>query len=217
MPKADQLVYAARLYRASLELIETRPDIAYLLLISTVESLADVAFGDYEPEEREKLETKRTVQQRALDFGLNEEQARQLALTACESDRWLKKKFRKFVLDYASLSELEVEDRVFLLPAHLCPRKEDIPKTLGRIYDARSVNVHVASPFPRSINIGTSTGIDIRALGPDWLSGPPDIPPVTWFERVVWLAASSFLLGKSGVKSVPCAFAPWTDTVATVR
>lgn len=79
VPKADQLVYAARLYRAALEIIENRPDIAYLLLISTVESLADMAFGDYQPEESEKLLTKPAVQQLARDFGLNEEQAKRLS------------------------------------------------------------------------------------------------------------------------------------------
>jgi hypothetical protein len=115
VPKADQLVYAARLYRAALEMIENRPDIAYLLLISTVESLANVAFSDYQPEESEKLQTKPAVQQLARYFGLNEEQAKQLALAACETDRWLKKKFKKFVLDFASLDEETFWQRTFII------------------------------------------------------------------------------------------------------
>jgi hypothetical protein len=139
-----------------LELIESRPDISYQLLISTVESLADVAFGDYEPEQSEKLATQVAVQQRARGFGLAEEQVTQLALDACKGQRWLKRKFKKFVLEFASLEELGVKDRVFLVPEHLCPPKEDVPKALGRIYDARSGNLHIASPFPKTVGIGTS-------------------------------------------------------------
>jgi len=205
MTRVDQIVFAARLYRAALEMIGPRPDIAYLLLISTVESLADVALNDYEPTESEKMEAKPSVRQCARDLCLTEEQTRQLVVAACKSDQWTTKKFKKFLLDFVSFSELKVEDRVFTVPSFMCPLEEEIPRTLGRIYKARSDNVHVASPFPRSIGVGTTTGIDVRALPPNWISGArPEIPPVTWFERVVWLAASRFLLERSGVKSTPC-------------
>src|SRR6202035_3174685 len=137
---AVEIVHAARLYRAALELIETRPDIAYLLLISTVESLAAVASGDYETEELEKLETKSAVQQCALKFGLDAEKAKLLALEACRGDRWLKKKFKKFLMDFVSLDELAVKDRVFPVPESFCPGREDVPKALSRIYDTRSSN-----------------------------------------------------------------------------
>jgi hypothetical protein len=43
---AENIVNAARLYRTALELIDSRPDIAYQLLISVIETLADVALAD---------------------------------------------------------------------------------------------------------------------------------------------------------------------------
>jgi hypothetical protein len=43
---AENIVNAARLYRTALELIDSRPDIAYQLLISIIETLADVALAD---------------------------------------------------------------------------------------------------------------------------------------------------------------------------
>jgi hypothetical protein len=205
VPKADQVLYAARLYRTALETIEVRPDIAYLLLVSAVETLADVAFEDYEPSESEKLEAKAPLRSCAQQMGLTTEQTKKLVLADCKSEKWATKKFKKFLLDFTPWDQLEVDDRVFIVPSFLRPQKDAIPKTLGLIYKARSDNVHVGSPFPRSIRIGTTTGIDIRDLPPHWpAGGRPDIPPVTWFERVVWLASSQFVLQKSGIKLIPC-------------
>lgn len=205
VPKADQVVYAARLYRTALETIEVRPDIAYLLLVSAVETLADVAFKDWEPTEFEKLEAKAPLTSCAQQMRLTAEQTKQLVLADCKSEKWATKKFKKFLLDFTPLDQLEVDDRVFIVPSFLCPAKDAIPKTLGLIYKARSDNVHVGSPFPRSIRIGTTAALGIRDLPPNWpFGGRPDIPPVTWFERVVWLASSQFVLQESGIKSIPC-------------
>lgn len=202
IPRAVDVVYASRLYKTALGLIESQPDIAYQLLISTVESLADVAFGDFEPEESEKLATKQNVQQRARDFGLDEEKVKQLALDACEGQHWLKKKFKKFILDFVPLEKLATKDRVFLVPKNLCPQEEDLPKVLSQIYDARSGNLHSASPFPRSIGIGTSPMIKITQLPVGWFQ-QEDVPPVPWFERVVSLAARRFLIEKGPVTQAP--------------
>ncbi len=86
-----EIIYASRLYRTALELIESRADIAYQLLISTVELLAAVTFQDYEPADHEKLKTHAALQQRAKEFGLGDEKAKQLVLEACKGERWLKK------------------------------------------------------------------------------------------------------------------------------
>ena len=100
------------------------------------------------------------------------------------------------------LDELAVEDRVFSVPEKFCPPKEEIPKALGRIYDARSGNLHKAVPFPGYVGIGTKTTISISQLLP-MFSQQVEIPPVVWFERIVSLAARRFLLEKSAVKSTP--------------
>ena len=82
--RAENIVHAARLYRTALESIESRPDIAYQLLISTVETLASAELADYEPTETEKIETKRQVQEEALKCNLSEEKANRLAILACQ-------------------------------------------------------------------------------------------------------------------------------------
>jgi hypothetical protein len=197
---AMNIVYGSRLYRAALELIESRPDIAYQLLISTVESLADVAFVDYDPSESEKLATQGAiaVQNRAKDLGVDDDKAKQLGVEACKGNRWLRKKFKKFLLDFVSPEQLAGKDPVFLVPTHLCPPTEGLSKTFGEIYDARSVNLHKASPFPSSIGIGTSTSIPWRQFPVNWLERP-GIPPVPWFERAVSQAARRFLSDKVGI------------------
>lgn len=203
MPNAVEVVYASRMYRAALELIESRPDIAYQLLISTVESLANVALGDYEPEESEKVANKAAVQQRAREFGLSEDQAKLLCLDACRGDRWLKRKFKKFLLDFASLDDLATKDRVFPVPESFCPPKEQIPQVLGRIYDMRSGNLHSASPFPKHVGIGVTPWIKVGQLPVGWMFKQLEVPPVPWFERATSLAAQKFLAEKSSLKSAP--------------
>jgi hypothetical protein len=76
----------------------------------------------------------------------------------------------------------------------LKPSEADFEDCLKRIYDARSKNLHVAMPFPPGADIGTSTGINARYL-PLVLAGKLEIPPVTWFERVVSIAARRYLIG----------------------
>ena len=119
-----------------------------------------------------------------------DEKAKQLVLEACKGERWLKKKFKKFLLDFVAPEVLVAKDRLFLVPEHLCPTKDDLPKVLGRIYDARSGNLHRALPFPRSVSIGVNPWINPRDL--PWLT-QDKVPPVAWFERAVSLAIRGFL------------------------
>jgi hypothetical protein len=193
LPSPVEIVYASRLYRTALELIESRADIAYQLLISTVESLAAVALRDFQPTDDEKLETQSALRQRAKEFGLGEEMTNHLALEACKGQPWLKRKFKKFLLDFVDPEVLVSQDRVFLVPQHLYPKKDDLPKVFGRIYDARSGNLHGALPFPRSVGIGVNPWINARELPVNWLA-QDEVPPVAWFERAVSLAVRGFLI-----------------------
>ncbi|GEM_PF-1983285 len=202
IPEAAEIVHASRLYRAAFELIESRPDISYQLLISTVESLAAVALEEYQPEESEQLAAALPVQKRALAYGLDSEKAKRLALDACKGHRWLKKKFKKFLLEFAPKDKLVGQDRVFLVPENLCPPFEDRQSVFGLIYDMRSGNLHTALPFPRSIAIGTAPSIKWRDL-PLNLLMRSDIPPVAWFERVVSIAAREYILGRTAVEVPP--------------
>jgi hypothetical protein len=202
MRNAQDIVHAARQYKSALELIEERPDTAYLALVSVVESLASVALKEFEPDEAEKVKFHAPVEKRAREFGLCEAQARALALEACKGQRWLKRKFVKFCVDYCGAEQLKSPDRVFLVLEHLNPPEAEFESAVGRIYDARSKNLHVGSPFPPGIGIGMSPSIKVRDLPIDPL-GRPEIPPVPWFERIVSTAAQKFL--------IPAGSAPFAD------
>jgi hypothetical protein len=202
LTNAEEIIHASRLYRTALELIESRPDIAYQLLISTVETLANVALAGYEPEDSNKIETKRQVRKQALSYGLSEEQANHLALLACQGMSWSKRKFKKFLIDHVSETALAEKNRVFLVLPNLCPPPKSLETTLARIYEARSGNLHGGSSLPRSVRIGISPLIHFRSLPLNPLM-PDEVPPVAWFERVVSLATRKFLLDRTGLKSPP--------------
>jgi hypothetical protein len=80
-----------------------------------------------------------------------------------------------------------------MAPEHLLPSRNHYEDALGEIYVARSKNVHVAVPFPAGTGIGINPWINVRdlPLEPD---GQPEIPPVTWFERVVSIAVRRYLM-----------------------
>jgi hypothetical protein len=199
---AENIVNAARLYRTAFELIESRPDIAYQLLISTVETLVGAAREVYQPDEAEKIKTKQEVQTQAKKYGLTEVQANHLALLACKGIGWAEKKFIRFLVNHVPLTSLVNTDRLFFLPEGLCPPPRDFEKTLKAIYGARSGSLHSGSALPRSIAIGTSVWIKARNLPLNPLK-PDKVPPVPWFERVVSLAAQKFLLDQNGAQSLP--------------
>ena len=190
---AQDIVYAARQYKTALELIEERPDTAYLALVSVVETLASIALATYQPEESERISIKANVAKRARELGLCEAQADEVALEATKGDYWLTRKFVKFCKDYCPASELKLRDPVFMLPEFLMPAENDFEVFLKRIYRARSKNLHVAAPFPPGAGIGTSPMIKVRELPLNPLK-KLEIPPVTWFERVVSVAARRYLV-----------------------
>ena len=78
--------------------------------MSVVESLASVALDDFEPDEAEKVKSKTRVVKRAREFGLDEAQARALALEACKGEKWRTRKFVKFCVDYCGARELKNPD-----------------------------------------------------------------------------------------------------------
>jgi hypothetical protein len=194
---------AARGRPSTLDLIESRPDITYQLLISAVETMAGVALSDYKPEEAEKLKTKQNVLEKARALGIDDEKAKALALEACQGMTWLKQKFKKFILNYVSSGEVSGEDPVFPW-LFLRPAPENFERVLGQIYDARSGNLHRAYPFPPWVGLGTSSTVDPRNVPFTGLA-PKDVPPVPWFERVVSIAARRFLMAKCSVDSQPFA------------
>jgi hypothetical protein len=204
LPKVEEIIYACRFYKTALELIESRPDITYQLLISAVETMGGVALRDYKPDEALRLSTALGVRvfKKAQACGLDEEHAKALALEACGDRPSARQRFQKFILDNVSAEEIDGEDPVFPWWRFLKPARQNFEKTLGRIYGARSGNLHSAYPFPPWIGLGTSSTANPRdtlILG----LAPGDVPLVTWFERVVSTAMRRYLLAQCSVDRKP--------------
>ena len=200
--KAQQIIYASRPYRTALEFIEARPDISYALLVSCAETLANAAFMDFDPTDAEKVKAKLAVFKEAVKYGLDESKAKTLAVDACKGDRWARRKFRKFLLEFGSTEELAQKDTLFLVPEPLNPDLKDIEGIFGQIYDARSGHLHAGSPYPATVGVETSFSIDGRHL-PALLSLSLELPPAAWFERAVSIAAKRFLFEQTSVTSAP--------------
>lgn len=201
---ARKIVSASRSYRTALEVIESRPDISYQLLISAVETLASVALPYFKPEEHEQLATRRPLLKLAKKLGIGDDNAKQLALETCRDNPWSRRKFKKFLIDNVSPEKLSAKDRLFLVPEHLCPTPQHFGKALDCVYSARSGNLHEGSSFPPFVGIGTSPSIESKEMRLSPLQ-PGELPPVTWFERVAFIAAQALLLRLSSLNSAPFA------------
>ena len=95
----ESIVASARLYALALELIREQPDIAYQLLISSMETIANKALHGFQPNDEDKVNHQKAVLNKAKGAGLADDTARDLALTASKGERWVKRKFTKFLID----------------------------------------------------------------------------------------------------------------------
>jgi hypothetical protein len=186
---AKSIVASARLYALALELLREQPDIAYQLLVSSAETMANETLQDFQPNDDAKVKHQQRVFNLAKKFGLKEEMARELALAACKRERWVKRKFRKFLTDNIDAAVWDKEDDFFRVPLNLLPQREDLHKTLGNIYNARSGATHSGHQFPMSASYSGGPTIPSRVAMAQLSS---DFSPVGWFERIVNTAIRTF-------------------------
>jgi hypothetical protein len=184
MTDAQDVLRAVRLYATALELILERPQVAYLLLVSTIETLATEYFKKWAPTEDEQVQHHAAVLKRAKKFGLSEAQARELAIAASRRERWIKRKFVRFIAERLG-EEIWTEDDLFPLRSMWHPDRAKLDKYLRMIYDSRSEVVHEGQGLPLGVTVGTSHLVDLRAFH-DVIAGALDrTPPIVWFERAV--------------------------------
>lgn len=197
LPNAESIIHSARLYALALERIYQDTDIAYQLLISSVETVANAAYHSYTPTEANMRETKRNVADLAVRFGLSEEEAKQIVIEACKGISWTKQKFLKFLLENTT-DELWTEDELFKLPPQFpLPNKDDFKAAIDEIYDARSKASHSGGSFPASASIVTGPMLPAKALFDIDISQRP-FPPISWFERAVNMAIQGFVESSIG-------------------
>lgn len=188
---AESIVASARLYAQALELIRDKPDIAYQLLISAVETIANQTLQNCQPDDDAKVSHRQGVYKLAKELGLGEQEARNLAVEACKAEHWATRKFRKFLTDNIDDSIWEKEDDLFRLPLEYLPRREDLHKTLGNIYDARSKATHWGQQFPVSASYSGGPTLPVPVMVA-LFSPDSAFPPVAWFERIVNIAIRTF-------------------------
>ncbi len=200
-PNAPSMVLSARLYALALMHLEHDADLAYQLLIASVEATASELLKDYQPTEEQMISSKASVMTKARGFGLTAQQSRELAIEACKGIPWAQRKFVKFLVDYADDS-LWQEDDLFTVPPSFLPSKPHFEQVLGDVYQARGKLTHGGHPFPRSAVIGVGSTVPARALMSfDWSDKP--FPPVVWFERVVSVAFKNLIERSSAAIDAP--------------
>jgi hypothetical protein len=189
---ATSVVRACRLYALALELIHDRPEIAYQMLISSVEAIANSVLRTFQPEDDMKVEHKKSVYDLAITLRLGEEAATKLAVEACQGDFWATRKFKKFLIDNVGDSIWIEQDELFhQVSTEVLPKRDDFEKILGRIYSARSKATHEGDAYPVSALYTGGPTIEARAAS--LLYGADGaFPPVVWFERVVQSALVGF-------------------------
>jgi hypothetical protein len=190
-PKA--LVRSARLYSLALQQIERDVDIAYQLLVSSIEATANEVFSNYQPTPDQILDAKRTVFDLAIQSGLSPDTAQALALEACKGMSWSSRKFVKFIIENARPSTWPPDD-LFRPMEHFIPDSTQFESALRTIYANRGSATHGGPPYPDSVQIGVGPTIPSRALQDvDFTTGSIPVPPVVWFERVVNSALVQFV------------------------
>jgi hypothetical protein len=197
LPCAESIIHSARLYALALERIYQDTDIAYQLLISSVETIANSVHKLYTPTEADMIEFKRNVANAALEYNLTKEKSERLAVEACKGTSWAKRKFSKFLLENVS-DTLWTADDLFKLPKQFpLPNKDDFEVAISEIYEARSKALHSGGSFPASASIVTGPMLPTKTLFEFDITQRP-FPPVSWFERVVNTAIQGFVERATG-------------------
>jgi hypothetical protein len=116
----------------------------------------------------------------------------ELAIAACKGERWVSKKFKKFIVNYLDDSFWTEADELFhRVPARILPQREQFEQTLSSIYATRSKRTHAGEAFPLSATYTGGPSIEPRAADLLYGAAAP-FPPVIWFERVVNTALYTF-------------------------
>lgn len=193
----QMFILACRMYQESLSLIDAKPDLAYLLLVSCIE----VFVG------RLGRRTKETDLAPTLRDALAkcDEGSRAVILEAyLAQDRGVGRNFVEFILEHVG-DEFWAASPKITVDKGLIERVE-LPALLTRIYDARSKLVHEAEPFPPNVLDAPDdkSEIDRRSeltVGEKRWSQKQIIPYARFFERLVQHVLTAFLKKHTSVQA----------------
>jgi hypothetical protein len=212
-PSGDVFVAAARAFATAIELQDRRPEVAYLLLVSSVEALASVAYDGWAPTLDEIKEARGPLVKAANDLSLCDAQAESLVRASCAGDQWAARKFRRYLAEHIA--------RPVVCPGLTYIRIEPnkIPAVARAIYQSRSTMTHRAGALPATASYGGGPTVDVRsaaalmeAAADGW--APDQVPPVAWFLCAVALAHRTFVCKRLEIEQCPAGECTEDDAVA---
>jgi hypothetical protein len=137
-----KFILAVRLYHQALLVIEEQPDIAYLNLVSSIETLCQ----DYPIENVTLSQIDETLANLVKSIE-NEALMNEIEKAILKKERLINKKFVLFIMEYTENSFWERNDR----PEYGRVNPDKFEEILKRIYTQRSKYLHSGEPFPKSI------------------------------------------------------------------
>lgn len=182
---AIALIRAARLYQDAIWIIESNPNLAWLLLVSSIE----IAANQWFQLKNNKFTVLKETHPDLIQF-LQENSSKKVILKIAEEFAPLLrsgKKFRDFIIHFLPEPPLDRPEEVF----QISWKKRDIKKALVKIYNYRSRSLHGGIPFPLPMcmpplveNAEKPTGLASSAHGGVWLA--KDAPMLIHiFEHIV--------------------------------
>jgi hypothetical protein len=196
----EAFLLSCRFYQEALELLDTKPDVAYLLLVSAIEVFI-AKLGLRQAEEDFAVNIKDAL------LAVPEPHRAVLVKRLLEVDRGIQKNFVKFMLDYITPAFWERSSK-HLSPADGRIEEHEIGDLMIRVYSQRSQMVHAGEPLPPNIVNPPETAAEIdrsaevSALGRRWTQAEY-LPYVRFFERLVQHVLVAFLERQTGGAATP--------------
>lgn len=139
----DKFTLAARFYQQAVEMIEAVTDMAYLNLISAIETLCgDTDIGMIKLAEVDNALANAIVRVNPLDL------QREIEERIMKRERFIKRRFVEFIKQHIDDSFWTYQRRP---QPHARIKPDDLDRLLKNVYDQRSRTLHTGEPFPEYI------------------------------------------------------------------
>ena len=186
----QKFILAVRMYHRAVLMIEEDPDLAYLNLVSAIEVLCQETEIGKVPLSEIKPKLSKVLQK--ID---DEELCHEIEEATLSTERFISRKFVRFILNHTENSFWEEEDR----PEHGKIEKNELEKSLKKIYNQRSRTLHKGEPFPPGAAEPSAMNAEINFSSATikgdkkWLQSQY-IPNISFFERLVNHVLKQFLI-----------------------
>jgi hypothetical protein len=212
-PHGDVFVEAARIFATALEFQDLRPEVAYLLLVSSVESLARIAYDQWTPTLDDMRRSREPLVAELRRLSLGEAQVESILRASCVGNPWVARKFERYLEEHVT--------RPIRCPglSHIEIGPDKLHAVAQTIYRARSTMSHGAAGLPPTASYGGGSRVAVRSAAAlmeattnGWDRGK--VPPVAWFLRAVAVAHRTFVCKRLGIERCPVGECTENDTVA---